>query len=298
MSSTSLRFSLERDLLRLGPAWALLAGVALGKSAATSPPQAPFTAHDVALLVLALILVEPIWGGVGSQMSALAHSLAGARPAAAASLPPLPYAQPQAPLTRLWLWLRNDSGPGADRHSHGFGLAAILLALIGVVALMLLLAAPAGRAAMLSSLVVILLAGMGSLLHPAFPATAQLLFAAVAVALPWLLGLGLLAGQTAWPTPSPSMWLCIGGFTALAFAEEFRRSDGSGEGVRLLAISLACYGLVVGALIWVGAPWAAGLTALVFSIPAWRLIRGRPQSAGRWHLLALMTTTFALIAGG
>lgn len=297
MSFVSLRFTIKRDLFRLGPIWALLVGVAL----ANSDRVGEATPKYVALMILALILVELIWGGLWEHLLVLARS--AGRDAVAALLPPLPYAQATAPFTRLWSWLREEEGrPGRDA---GLGLAAILLALAGVVALMFLVAGdlPAGEAALAASIAVIVLALVGAILDPAFPAATQLLAAAIGVGWPWLLGLNLLA----WQTLAPFMWLLIAGFVCLAFVEEV-----GGEAPSPRA-ALASYGVILAALIWTAAPWAAveevslwtalnpallpaWLAALIFSVPAWRLVRGRPAGVARWHLLALVVVALSLAA--
>lgn len=274
----SLRFTFERGLLRLGPAWGLLAGAALAwnDAAGVASPL-----RLAATLLVALALVEPVWGGAGSLMLALARSLAGIQPASMAlTPPPLPYARPHAPLARLWLWLRND-GAGED----GLSLMATLLAMAGAIALLFLLSPAAGRAALLSSLVVIVLAVMGAALEPAYPATARLLGAAAGLALPWLLGLWLFGRQTA----PPSLWLLVGGFSLLAFAEE-------DEGSAPMPFGLG-YAAAAAALVWAGRPAAAGLVGLVCAVPAWRVWHGRRAGVARWHWLALAVATMGLAAG-
>lgn len=288
----SLRFTFERGLLRLGPAWGLLAGAALAWNSAAGVAS---PLRLAATLLVALALVEPIWGGVGSRMLALARSLAGIQPAgerpagerpasgwpaSMALTPPMPYARPHAPLARLWLWLRDD-GVGED----GLNLMATLLAMTGALALLFLLSPTAGRAALLSSLVVIVLAMMGAMLAPAYPATARLLGAAAGLALPWLLGLGLFGRQTA----PPSLWLLVGGFGVLAFAEE-------DESASPLPFGLG-YAAAVAALVWAGRPAAAGLAGLVCAVPAWRVWQGRRAGVARWHWLALAAATIGLAVG-
>lgn len=282
MSSLSLRFTIERGLLRLGPAWALLAGAALGWGqmagvwgVGTSPLR------WVVLLFLALALVELLWGGLWSQMQALSRSAMSYQPALAAPLPPWPYARPQAPLSRLWLWMAN----GEPSPQSGLGLGATLLAAAGATALMALVYPAGSRVALASSCVVIVLAGMGAVLQPAFSGAARLLGAVVGVALPWLLGLSLWG----WQAPPPFLWLMIGGFTLLAFAEE------TSEEVRLARLAAAVgYGAVIAGLTWAQQPWLAGLAALIFAVPGWRWWRGGPGGVARWHWLGLVVVTVGL----
>ncbi len=307
MSFVSLRFTIKRDLFRLGPIWALLVGVALANTGATgdageatSPLLGVFPAQYVALLILALFLVDMIWGGLWEHLLVFARSRGEVTSPA---LPALPYAQATAPFTRLWSWLREEDGrQGRDA---GLGLAAVLLALAGIVALMILVAGdlPAGEAALAASVAVIILALLGAILYPAFPAATQLLAAAIGVGWPWLLGPNLLA----WQTLAPFMWLLIAGFVCLAFVQEV-----GGETPSPTA-ALASYGVVLAALIWAAEPWAAveeaslwtalnpallpaWLAALIFSVPAWRLLRGRPAGVARWHLLARVVIALSLAA--
>jgi hypothetical protein len=302
MSVIGLRFTIRRGLLRLGPAWALLAGAALGWVGAGGGMggmgEGTLPLRAAALAVLALALVEPIWGGVWVQMSALARSFTTMRPGAAmtgegmgegTSPLRLPYAKGGAPLTRVWLWLADEEATAAP----GLGLAATLLALAGAAAMMLLVHPAGGRAALATSVVVIVLAVMGAALLPAFPATTRLLGAAVGVALPWLLGLGLWG----WQTPPPYLWLLIGGICLLAFAEEeVGEEEGAkeGEGTSPLRVAPGYVG-VVGALMWVQQPLAAGLAALVFMAAGWRWQQGRPGDSARWHLLALFVALLGLL---
>lgn len=313
MSSLGLRFTIERGLLRLGPAWVLLAGAALGAvgegvggegmGEGTSPLRVM-----VVVAVVALALVEPIWGGVWAQMMALARSFTGVGEGAGegvgegvgegtsplrvlrmARMPRMPYAKAGAPLARVWLWLAEDEAPAPA----GLGLVATLLAMAGATAMMLLVEPAAGRVAAAASVVATALAVMGAVLQPAFPATARLLGVAVGVALPWLLGMGLWG----WQAPPPFVWLLIGGFCLVAIVEEMGEGgEGRGEATSPLRVGGMGYVAVVGALVWAQQPLAAGATALIFAVASWRWLRGRAGAGARWHLLGLFVATIGLLS--
>lgn len=304
MSLVSVRLKVERSPFRLAPAWALLAGVAL---ASTWPRAAAadgwtFTTANVVLLALALLLVDPIWGGLWTQMLFFPQALAAPNPSSAT--PSLPYAQAQAPLTQLWQWLHDDDSERRGRNA-GLSLLAMFLALAGVLALMKLIAPypPVAGIVLATSLAVIALAVLGAAVQPAYPAGARLLGALVAVALPWLLGLELMGQATFYSTPAQPMWLLIAGFTFLAFAQEQMAANASSRQSGVLvalwpAATLASYAILVIGLVLVQEPWAAALAALAFCVPAVRMVRrGRGPAwvgAEPWHLLGLVLVVIAL----
>lgn len=177
-SVLGLRVWLTRQPFRLAPAWAVLAG-ALASGGLRGRRD------NVLLLVLAMVLADGLW----SQLWAL--QVRQGRSASAGATPPLPYAAPEAPATRLWRWLASSMGseesaqPVAAWQSllmavlFAFGLAALL----GPMALALTVAA------LLAGLARYLLSGRWT------GALAQAVFE---IGLAWLLGHLLVAGLT-WP---------------------------------------------------------------------------------------------------
>ena len=290
MSSLGLRFTIERGLLRLGPAWTLLAGAALGAMGGVGMGQGMGAGG------------EGMGQGMGEGMGEGTSPLRGVRGLRGVRMPRMPYAKAEAPLARVWLWLAEDEAPA------GLGLAATLLAMAGATAMMLLVQPAAGRVTVAASVVATALAVMGAVLQPAFPATTRLLGVAVGVALPWLLGMGLWG----WQAPPPFLWLLIAGFCLVAFAEGMGEGrgdmgEGVGEGTSPLrgvggvgVVGGMGYVAVVGALVWAQQPLAAGVTALIFAVAGWRWLRGRPGgkpgAGGRWHLLGLFVATIGLLS--
>lgn len=241
-SVLGLRVWLTRQPFRLAPAWAVLAG-ALASGGLRGRRD------NVLLLVLAMVLADGLW----SQLWAL--RVRQGRSAAAGATPPLPYAAPEAPATRLWRWLASSVGneesaqPVAAWQSllmavlFAFGLAALL----GPVALALTVAA-----LLLAGLARYLLSGRWT------GALAQAVFE---IGLAWLLGHLLVAGLT-WPMLP--MLLAVG--YVLLHAGALALCDRRGLWLVNLAqlIPLAC-------LIAARQPLAAGALGITLLAPlAWQ----------------------------
>ncbi|PKO21119.1 MAG: hypothetical protein CVU38_16500 [Chloroflexi bacterium HGW-Chloroflexi-1] len=160
-----LRVSLSRNLWRIGPAWAVLAGALAG--------GAPLWGGAALLrLAGAVGLADSAWGAVWWLTAAVgAESLREHRPIGS-----LPYAQPDAPVARLAGGLRRMVSSGASWHELTAGLAsmAVLSVLLGGPALIL------SPVALLVILCGWVLAQRG--LRPG------LCYALLNVGLPWVLG--------------------------------------------------------------------------------------------------------------
>ncbi len=231
--------------------------------------------------LLALALAEPLWGSMWEQVVALPREW---NPASNSSmLPSLPYAHARAPSTRVWQWLK---GGGEGLLSRDAWLA---LALAGVLSLAI------GPLAVLGSVAVALLALLGAALAPVYPSLTRFLSALVGIALPWWLGYYLFAGSitgiSAWPTLDPAqavIWLLSGVFTLLAFLRQQLLAGASYWWLRLTYV-----GLVLG-LVALHEPLAAGLTAVVLTIPTFRPPPHAEDSLDKWHWLVLALIVIAL----
>ena len=266
-----MHFRVRSQPWRLAPAWCLLAGVLLAG-------DWTFTANSLLRLLLALLLVDPAWGALWSQMT---HFFQESAAVVTPRLLPLPYARAEAPATRLWQWLHRDgeTGRGADT----------LLAFLMTGALSLVLR-PAGIVASTLAALLTLAAAADRHHHPSLVRLAQ---AVLAVALPWWLGANLFTGESAslWPRSSDrELWFLAVGFTLLAFGME-QALAGAGRlwfwGAHLL--------LVIG-LVAVGEPLAAGAAGLILLIPSLRLWPGSTTQLRSWLLLALGVTLLIVVS--
>ncbi len=271
-SVIALRLWLNGSILRLAPAWALLAGVFLAGSAS-------ITTENMLRLLLALLLVDAVWGAMWSQtqlLSARGVTLPAATPVSDPT-PAIPYAQPSAPATRLWL-----SGHGDSLLSRDVWLAFVMAF---VLALML------NNTALYATLLVAVSALIGALSLPALPSLTRFLGAVVGIGFPVWLGLSLFmpAGGTLWPQADTSLaWLIGAVFIGLAFVWEEVRAGASSVWV------WASQGFLVGILLLFGEYGAAILAVAVLIIPAVQLVKGGAPAMQRWYLLLLLGVTFYL----
>jgi hypothetical protein len=271
---TDLRLGWRGSVLRPAPGWALVAGLLLSPHARPDDPLRAFTG-----VLLAFILVDPVWGALWHHLVSAARDLAVST---RAITPPLPYAHEQAPLARLWAWWQSD---------RAFGGRATGLILLPLLALSLVL----GRPALIASVIVLLAGLLAAAIGPAFPGGVRPLAALTALLMPWYVGLMLWAPAAAslWPlvrtgtTPTGALLLTWGLPVLFAW---FALLDGDpattaspGGRWRLVGGHL----LLIGCLALAGKPHLAGLTALVLLEPTLALRRPHTNPAP-WHLFALL----------
>ena len=261
---------------RLAPVWTLLAGLVLSGDWSFRP-------GNLARVLLALLLVEGLWGAIWGQMLVLSQVVfRGSWPITSTITPSWPYATTDAPLARLWRWLQGSEDGYLTRDVW------IALVLAGAASVML------GRAAVLASVVVALLALAATAVYPLYPRLTRFLGALVTVALPWWLGMNLLtAGPTTWwPQPAQqAVWLLMAAFTLLAYAGEELAAGGS------RAWLWAGHVALVAVLVLAEERTAAIATAATLVVPSVRVGRSDPGHVGRWHLLALVVAVAILRLG-
>ncbi|MCP4168784.1 MAG: hypothetical protein GY759_23205 [Chloroflexi bacterium] len=273
-SIIALRLWLNGSVLRLAPAWALLAGVLLAGSAS-------ITTENMLQILLSILLVDAVWGAMWNQIQLLSARDV-ALPAAtlvSGAVSAIPYAQPSAPVTRFWLWL---SGHGDSLLSRDVWLAFVMAS---VLALML------NHAALYATLLVAVSALIGAFAIPALPSLTRFLGAVVGVGLAMWLGLSLFMseGGSLWPQADTSLaWLIGTAFTGLAFVwEEVRAGAPSGW-------VWVSQGFLVGILLLFGEYGAAILAVAILIIPAVQLAKGGAPAMGRWYLLLLLGVSLYL----
>lgn len=266
----TLRLGIEGNPLRLAPAWTLLAGVILAGEATGSGLR-----EAAPRLLVALLLVEPLWGALWGQLSAFTGQTEKPRPIH--SLPPLPYARPQAPLTALWQRLRGERGDIWGRYAW----LALLLAVMAAAAL--------GAQALLATVALTILATLAVFVDRGLPALARGLAALAAVTLPGWLGFHLFAGAgtSLWPQPADRwVWFVLLAFSLLRFARD-QAEDGGRRGWPALA------SLVTGAAMALGVSlMAGGLVAILLLLPLWLL---PPTRWHGWQWLALVVSVWLLV---
>ncbi len=268
-----LRVSLSRTPLRIAPAWSALAG-AIAVAPALGDPALWLR------VVAAVVLGDLAWG--------ILRQYAQARPPAAGEgavfALPLPYAQPDAPLSRL---LGSLTYGGATWHG---AVAGAVLALGGG----LLLGWPA---LVLSLLALALTALAGPLARRGdSPAGA---FAMLDVLLPWTLGM-VAAG---WDRGAASGWGPLFVAAALTLLQwgvlRAVASERRGASLPLAGGALA----VIVALVALAMPGAAALAAVLLAPPLYWLA-GRQEGeapaaarfawSGPWLMLTLFVAALAL----
>lgn len=199
-SVLGLRVWLARHPLRLAPAWATLAG-------ALASGGLRWQREDGLLLLLAIFLSDGLWGQLWTLLARQDSPASQESATNVALMPPLPYAAPAAPASRLWRWLAGDSGQGEAQPTTAW--RALLMAALFSFGLALLL----GPAALLLTVVALPLAGLARYL-PRRSFCGALVQAVFEIGLAWLLGHLLFAGLR-WP-PIPLVvaagyvWLHMG----------------------------------------------------------------------------------------
>ena len=271
-----LRISAGRQIWRLGPGWAVLAGALAGGT--------PLLGGDALLrLAGAIMLVDPAWGAVWVPVAGCAPRWMAAPDGQRISdraYWPLPYLQPTAPAARLRAML-------PEARWHDILVAALLMAGLGALL---------GLPALVLSLIALLVTFWALFLvqwdvEPALPR------ALLAVGLPWLvgmtLGLGaqpLVPGQ---PMAMPDLsvaGLALGAaFTLLEWGNQRACSSCDSRARGVWGGELA----VVLALVVLRLPWITSIVAVLLLPPAWYCLRaGRfiPAMAGDEAQTALATT--------
>jgi hypothetical protein len=261
-------------LLRIGPAWAVLAGALAGGGA--------LFADAVPLrLVGAALLADSVWGVLWRMTAGAADRRSDALPgAAAADLSRLPYYQAGSPAGQA-LGLLRDMIAGATWHE-------LFVALALAVALGLLLGLPALLLTVVAWAVTLwgwLLAQSGRQ-----PAACDAL---LNVGLPWLLGLTLV-GPGALPLPGLALGLA---FTALGWGA---RRAALSQGRRTTGLWLGQAAVIL-ALIGLQQTAALISAALLLAPPAWLIWRGADEDvhaalarSGPWWLAALLVVSYQL----
>lgn len=250
-SFIGLRLWLADSPWRMSGGWLALAG--LLAAAGTRLPE-----HPLLPILLALALTEVLWGALWSQLvprHAWPLHQAQQRPA-------LPYVQPGSVAARLLGW--SEPGPAAAMARAGLPLLAVVA----------LLAGPAGEPALVASGCAVLAVLLGMAAQRAGLADLTCwLQALVQITLPFALGVAL-AGP--WPAAPQGVELAaLGlGYTLVGRAfiagqpvvrHEEQSALAANPGPLLLAIGGA--GLVTAVLLVNGQPLAAGVVVLLATAP-------------------------------
>lgn len=307
-----MRLSVSRAVLRLGPAWSVVAGaVAVG---ALRPD-----AGALLRVLTAAILADLAWGAIRQTIPVnvtadhVAVAAQDVQPpsAAAPAVGFLPYAQAGAPLAR-WLVALTPAQPVDVVLRAGGALTGawqgVLIVTVLAFVLSLLLGWPAlllTGCALATIWLAAALARRGD--QPA------LAHACLDSAWPWLLGMSLALGQgslgsrivgagvSTWTTLRPGLWLALA-FTVLQWGHYSRQmARPRAAGGTLLAW---CGQLgVLAALIGLQSPWAVGCVAALLVVPSFWLVRS-PEDAvtdawlGRgplpWWWAASLVAAFAV----
>ncbi len=203
-ATIGLQMWLQRNPLRLSPLWAFAAGV---QQAGNWSSEWDF----VLRLIAGIAVVDMLWGAFWRQCHQWTE-LPRSHLADSGTVP-LPYARPQAPLSRVWRWWQGDSGAIVGRDAW----LALFLAL--------LISAWLSPIAVLATAFAAMLALISTAALPALPLLSRLLAAVYSIALPWWLAWNLFAGDTSWrwpDTPHAGSWSLLILFTLLLFTIELR----------------------------------------------------------------------------
>lgn len=238
----------ERSFWRPAALWAGVAGALTAGVTLDSV--------DWRMLALALLLVDVLWGSV--------WRLAGGReqllPLSAQSLQTpqrsLPYLQPGSPAARLLAGDHHDLWPLALRA----GAPALLLAL--------LVAAVLGAEALVLTVAVIIIAGLGWTARHTLRTIPIVLASVVSIGLPWLLTLRLMTPPELSRAWLPALLLLT--LWVLHHWGEVRIVHDTHDAFAMVCLGASEIGLCV-LLVWLQAPlWLAVIVLLV--LPAWLAI--------------------------
>lgn len=208
-ATVALQLWLQRTPLRLTPLWAFLAGMWLQGGL-------QLQLETLVRVLAALFVVDMLWGAVWQQLHNWT-TLAAPAPSAQ-TVPPLPYAQPAAPFSRIWRWLSQEPHAARGRDAWLAWLMALLIS-AWLSPLAVLATAFSAVLALLST---------ASLL--ALPVVSRALGAVASVALPWWLGMNLFADGAGWRWPDAAhaqAWSLMLVFSLMLFFNDHRQKGGS-----------------------------------------------------------------------
>ncbi|NOZ72168.1 MAG: hypothetical protein GXP38_09685, partial [Chloroflexi bacterium] len=225
-------------------------------------------------VTIAWLIVDPLWGAFWRQIHYLTLLPHVESNAVRDSGPPLPYAQAEAPLSRLWRWMQ---GERAGIMSRDIWLALLLATF---------LSAWLHPLAVLATAAFALTAVLSTAVLPVAPAWSRLLAAFAAIAIPWWLGLNLFSDGSAWRWPREEnalAWGLMALFTLLLFAKEQWQSGSSKLGQWGIGV------LLVIMLFVFGKPIVALSVAVILFLSLWRAQRAESLwlEIGQWLALLL-----------
>jgi len=271
---TRLRLEPAGRLIALGPAWAVLCGaVASGRLGGDG--------RDLLTLLLALLLAEPLLGGLWRVIvESPWEAWAAAAPIGDQdlALPPLPYTAPGSPSARLTAWL--SALLAHFRTASGAQLAQAVGELVGLAILALAVAIMLGWqivALLLVALAIAVVQAIGQrrgwLGTTVWPAIFDL-------GLAWLIGEGIFRELS---LPGSGASLAVAGLYTIAYAGGIALTRGAPR--RGLAAFAGAQGLVVALLIALQRPLYAGALGLLLVPPLllapWL---NRTSAGGAWLL--------------
>lgn len=275
-----LELSVNGTLLRLSPAWAVVAG-----ALTTGVPLA----GGIVLLIAGVLLADCAWGLLWHLLSQGQHGVADKRQGKV--LRPLPYMQPYAPVVRVVRALRGAEFVYDDWRAcaGALGLAVALSMIIGLWALFFTL------------VVLVFLLGIWVLGGPL--RSRGLVGSIFVIGLPWLLGGGLFV-STATPFPKVQMYsLALAlGFTLLHWGiQRYRFSQG-----RCVTSIVAGELLVISTLIIWSQPVVLAAVAGLWLPPNYWVMKLRRSASNEfalyksafWWWAVLATVATASLWGG
>lgn len=268
------RLSLTRTPWRIGPAWAVLAG-------AMAAEGLPAGADAILHLAAAVLLGDLVWGSLRQDI--LSRSAGPSSSAVPSAL--LPYAQPEAPLSRLLVALAAATGLPALRAWQPFVIGATL-----ALGLSLLL----GQAALGLTCGVVLLTAWAWLWRMRRGTSPDLAFAVLDVAAPGLLGISLAAGPSSADTAQLGALVLLAVFTALQYGLYRATQQGRGHLMGAWAGQIA----VLAALAGLHRPLACAVVAALLALPSWWLARSPAEAVVRgqaWWWAAFLVAFLAPI---
>jgi hypothetical protein len=279
-----LRLLPSRTLFRVGPAWAVIAGVV-----AAGLPDLGVTA--LLAVVTAAALADLVWGALRQIVPGPERRSSIDDGAAPVSLA-LPYLQPDSPLAG---WLRSLT-PAASGEHESRGWQGTLIALAVAFALSVLLGVPAVMLSGVAVFVIMIAAAVAR--RGDIPAFWNAL---LDVGLPWALGLSLAWNGNGAPAAFAPAAALGGAFTVLQWgiyrAEETPGMfDAPRPARRRTGLAWLGQFLVLLVLIVFRQPWAVAGTAALLAPPSFWLARAGSgvSSALPWWWAAMLLSALSL----